>query len=86
MNNRHLISDDRTPPMISHEFIVMKRFVSKSVIVSVVEFVTCLSEPVRISCWCHCSTNDLSSGIAEYAVVLPKSTGLPGRLWLIGAM
>ena len=31
-------------------------------------------------------TYDLSSGIAVYAVVVLTSTGLPGRLCVIGAM
>lgn len=69
MNMHHLISDDRVPPMISHEFIVMKLLVADSIVMPIVEFVTRLSEPFRISCWCHqISVNRLCVAL----VILPS--------------
>ena len=77
MNMHHLISDDRIPPMISHEFIVMKLLVADSIVMPIVEFVTRLSEPFRISCWCHqISVNRLCVAL----VILPSLSMLSHTL------
>lgn len=77
MNMHHLISDDTIPPMISHQFIIMELFIAHGVVVPIVEFITCLSEPFRISCWCHqISVNRLCVAL----VILPSLSMLSHTL------
>jgi len=63
--------------MISHEFKVIKSFVFDGVVVPVIWFVTSLSKPFGISCWCHqISVNRLCVAL----VILPSLSMLSHTL------